>query len=371
MSPRASSPKCNPKSGTLRALRDRATITFALALAFLVGMIWDGIESNYAAWITAAIQSSPDSNVVVLSFAAASFLEDTDIDSTLPDEVASQSDRRETCDATDMVALARLDLPTDDNELMPPPVSPPIHNEIFEMIRSASAGMNNRGVDLVSFARQKVLPKFASAYRSVLKLAALMELPRVQDDATLARSRIIGTVSTYNPYREGKEEGGAETASGEFYDPAAWTAAIQTDLRNQFGGVRYGKLYQPTFALVESGEKQVIVRINDVGRLRPGRVLDLNERTMRYFDPFLTRGIIDDVRITLLPGEDWTPGPVGEAYAIEFAVAQRPYALAPAESIVSDNWEPEPEFARPVSVHLPASIVSGDVHADAIPSKGG
>lgn len=312
-----------------------------------------------------------DSNVVVLSFAAASFLEDTDIASTLPDEVASQSDRRETCDATDMVALAHLDLPTDNNELMPPPVSPPIHNEIFEMIRSASAGMNNRGVDLVSFARKKVLPKFASAYRSVLKLAALMELPRIQDDATLARSRIIGTVSTYNPYRAGKEEGGAETASGEFYDPAAWTAAIQTDLRNQFGGVRYGKLYQPTFALVESGEKQVIVRINDVGRLRPGRVLDLNERTMRYFDPFLIRGIIDDVRITLLPGEDWTPGPVGEAYAIEFAVAQRSYALAPAELIVSDNWEPEPEFARPVSAHLPAPIVSGDVRAEAIPSKGG
>ena len=79
------------------------------------------------------------------------------------------------------------------------------------------------------------------------------------------------------------------TASGELYDPAAWTAAVQTDLREQFGGVRYGKLYQPTFALVESGEKQMIVKINDVGRLKPGRVLDLNERSMRYFDPFLSR----------------------------------------------------------------------------------
>jgi rare lipoprotein A len=83
--------------------------------------------------------------------------------------------------------------------------------------------------------------------------------------------------------------------------------------------VRYGKLYQPTFALVESGAKQVIVRINDVGRLKPGRVLDLNERSMRYFDPFLSRGLIEDVRITLLPGEDWTPGPVGGVQLISLA----------------------------------------------------
>ena len=83
--------------------------------------------------------------------------------------------------------------------------------------------------------------------------------------------------------------------------------------------MRYGKLYQPRFALVESGKKQVIVRINDVGPLKPGRVLDLNERSMRYFDPFLSRGLIEDVRITLLPGEDWTVGPVGSVQMISVA----------------------------------------------------
>lgn len=55
----------------------------------------------------------------------------------------------------------------------------------------------------------------------------------------------MGTVSTYNPYRDGIEEGGPQTASGELYDPAAWTAAIQVDLREQFGGVRYGSLTNP------------------------------------------------------------------------------------------------------------------------------
>ncbi len=187
------------------------------------------------------------------------------------------------------------------------------------MIRNASTGTGTGGADLISFARNKMLPNFVPAYRSVLKLAAFMGLPRIQSEAALNNAMILGTVSTYNPYRDGIEEGGTQTASGELYDPSAWTAAVQTDLREQFGGVRYGKLYQPKFALVESGEKQVIVRINDVGRLKPGRVLDLNERSMRYFDPFLSRGLIEDVRITLLPGEDWTPGPVGGVQLISVA----------------------------------------------------
>lgn len=148
-------------------------------------------------------------------------------------------------------------------------------------------------------------------------------MPRIQEEAALSRTTIIGTISTYNPYRDGKEEGDAQTASGELYDPSAWTAAIQTGLRNQFGGVRYGKLYQPTYALIASGEKQLIVKINDVGPLKSGRVLDLNERSMRYFDPFLAQGLIQDVKVTLLPGEDWQTGPVGEVYAIDFDAARR------------------------------------------------
>ena len=89
-------------------------------------------------------------------------------------------------------------------------------------------------------------------------------------------------------------------------------------LRNQFRGVRYGRLYQPTFALVDNGDKQVIVKINNIGPLRPGRVLNLNERSMRH-DLSMTRGLLDDVRITLLPRENWTPGPVSSTYAINSA----------------------------------------------------
>lgn len=125
-----------------------------------------------------------------------------------------------------------------------------------------------------------------------------------------AGASIIGTASMYNPFEHHVTAGGIETASGELYDPTAWTAAIQTGLRDNFGGVRYGRDYGPTYALVETAGKRVIVKINDVGPLRPGRVVDFSEQTMRFFDPTLVRGLVHSVKITPLPGHDWIPGPI-------------------------------------------------------------
>ena len=78
----------------------------------------------------------------------------------------------------------------------------------------------------------------------------------VCSSAAMARSEhraahdtsIVGTASTYNPYRTGYREGGPETASGEYYNPSAWTAAIQTGLREKFGGIHGGKA---RYALVD------------------------------------------------------------------------------------------------------------------------
>jgi peptidoglycan lytic transglycosylase len=123
----------------------------------------------------------------------------------------------------------------------------------------------------------------------------------------------IGAASTYNPYRPGLLEGGKETASGEPYDPIEWTAAIQIDLREKFGGVSYGKQYRPTYALVEGVDKKAIVKINDVGTLKPGRIIDFNEQTMRYFDPTLQRGLIQGIMVTPLVGDDWPTGPIEQA----------------------------------------------------------
>jgi rare lipoprotein A len=127
---------------------------------------------------------------------------------------------------------------------------------------------------------------------------------------------IFGVASTYNPFAAPNGPEGFETASGEFYDPDTWTAAIRTDLRDQFGGIHFGRDYRPTFALVESGDKKVIVRINDVGPLAPGRIIDLSDRTMRYFDPGFELGLLDNVVVTPLPGEDWAAGPLTDDPAV-------------------------------------------------------
>jgi rare lipoprotein A len=128
--------------------------------------------------------------------------------------------------------------------------------------------------------------------------------------AGYAAAPIAGIASTYNPLEWNATDAGTmHTASGEIYDPDGWTAAIQTDLRWLFNGVRYGKRYRPSYALVEVGDKRVIVRVNDVGPLAPGRVIDLNERTMRYFDPSMQTGILD-AKVTPLTGDDFVAGPI-------------------------------------------------------------
>ena len=121
---------------------------------------------------------------------------------------------------------------------------------------------------------------------------------------------VVGAASMYNPFRPGYREGGTSTATGERYNPSAWAAAIQTALRERFGGVHHGS--RASYALVEGTNKKAIVKINDVGPLTPGRIIDLNEQTMRYFDPSLRLGVIQNVKVTPLPGDDWTPGPVAQ-----------------------------------------------------------
>ena len=128
-------------------------------------------------------------------------------------------------------------------------------------------------------------------------------------DVQLIEAGVFGAASTYDPWTTNEPEG-IETASGELYDPEAWAAAIQIDLRGAFGGIHYGHNYRPAFALVECGDRRAIVRVNDVGPLMPGRIIDLNTRTMRYFDPTMARGVVQDVTVTPLPGENWVAGPL-------------------------------------------------------------
>jgi rare lipoprotein A len=185
-----------------------------------------------------------------------------------------------------------------------------------------SSPIATNAIGPVKYAPFDVLSAFIAAYNSLRKLLPVSPKSLIQKSVAGMRTAVAGVASTYNPYIDENGSGGGETASGEPYDPLAWTAAIRIDLREQFGGVRHGKNYRPTFALVESGEKCLIVKINDIGPLEPGRVIDLNERSMRYFDPTKQLGLISDVKVTLLPAGDWTPGPIGSEQPIKLAAAQ-------------------------------------------------
>ena len=318
MSRPGSSSKRKQKLPVSTAPRGRVFIAFALAFAILPAMIWDAEEPSPS--IAVAINS----DVVVLAFANADAPEAAELQSLVSGETYAEPDRNKSCPIESTTALSLASLRLADLDLPDFVTAPRAARTMLDTMGNVFAHVGTNSIDLVSYARRKILPNFAAGYRSLFKRVAVMALPRIQDAAALTRATIVGTVSTYNPYRDGTEEGGLQTASGELYDPTGWTAAIKSDLRSQFRGVRYGKLYQPTFALVESGDKQLIVKINDVGPLKAGRVLDLNERSMRHFDPLLTRGLLADARITLLPGEDWTPGPVHQTYAIDFAEAGSP-----------------------------------------------
>jgi rare lipoprotein A len=126
-----------------------------------------------------------------------------------------------------------------------------------------------------------------------------------------AGKTIVGIASTYNPTDPTDlDAGNEELASGERYDPNGWTAAIRTDLRKKFGGVRFGRNYRPAYALVQANDKQLVVKINDVGPLKPGRIIDLNKRAMSYFDPTLQLGLIGKVKVTPLADRAWVLGPV-------------------------------------------------------------
>ena len=130
---------------------------------------------------------------------------------------------------------------------------------------------------------------------------------------------LVGVASAYNPTKPGSRSGGMQTSSGDVYEANAWAAAIQIDLRHAFGGVRYGRNYRTAFALVTIGEKCAVVKINDVGPLRPGRIIDLTERTMRYFDATLELGVLANATVTPLGGTDWRSGPLEDGPALPMA----------------------------------------------------
>ena len=177
-------------------------------------------------------------------------------------------------------------------------------------------------------------------------------LPRI----TLAPdSTIVGTASFY--------EGAQETASGEQYDPAEFTAAAQLEIRDKFGGIRFGKNYQPAYAIGEFDGKKIIVKFNDVGPLKPGRKFDLSRAAMAYFDTSLEKGLLAEFKMTPLPlGQSYATGPVSDEQLVAMGIGYGDDALVTA-SIADKPDETEAPVAASVAAIEPPAVSETDGHA--------
>lgn len=101
---------------------------------------------------------------------------------------------------------------------------------------------------------------------------------------------------------------GKATSTGETFNTNAYTAAIQIGLRDQFGGV--SGTSGPGYAIVENLDngRKIVVKINDVGPLAPGRVIDLSEASSKYLLNSRRPGSVGRVRVTRI--QNGVPGPM-------------------------------------------------------------
>lgn len=113
---------------------------------------------------------------------------------------------------------------------------------------------------------------------------------------------VRGDASTYNPNYAGWKTGGQSLATGGRYNPNAFEAALQLDLAKKYKcGYGSGAICH---AIVQAPNgKSMLVRINDNGPLVPGRIIDLNEMSMRYISGGVNgknSGVVKNVTVTLL-----------------------------------------------------------------------
>jgi rare lipoprotein A len=174
-----------------------------------------------------------------------------------------------------------------------------------------------------------------------------LAMPNEALAALASAETIIGIASFY-----GKPQ---QTASGEQFNPKAFTAAAQLEIRAKFGGIRFGRKYQPAYAVAEYGNKKLILKFNDVGPLRPGRKFDLSPAAMAYFGG-LKKGLLRNVKVTPLPlGQTYRPGPVTDPQLAALGIGKIGVAVATARSAIT----PQPDAVEPKApVSPPADAVS-------------
>lgn len=183
-----------------------------------------------------------------------------------------------------------------------------------------------------------------------------------------------GAASTYNPAKPGWRTGETKLATGARYNPKAYEAALQTDLAAKYQ-MGHGNYPRNGFALVEQGDKKLIVKINDNGPLVPGRIIDLNEASMRYLSNNKygnNSGVLNDVKVTVLEGTGYTPGPVDgsatlvarvETASPPNTVSAQTATVPPVQNVVVT---PDELASRSLTANIPPRAPVGTPQLEAI-----
>jgi len=141
----------------------------------------------------------------------------------------------------------------------------------------------------------------------------LFSTPIVEAADECVKVSFRGDASTYNPYLPGWRTGGGTLATGGPYNPNSYDAALQLNLAKQYG-CGYGSRAICHAVVQAPNGHAMVVRINDNGPLVPGRVIDLNEKSMQYLSGGTmgrNSGIVKNVTVTLLCGiEGMALGPL-------------------------------------------------------------
>jgi len=118
---------------------------------------------------------------------------------------------------------------------------------------------------------------------------------------------VRGQASYYGPGFQGNR-----TSQGDVFNTEEYSAAIQIDIRNQFGvAAGTGKKGYARITNLDNG-RSILVKINDVGPLTPGRVIDLSQKSFRSLSPTgtLGPGVLNNIKVEYL-GQYKTGNPVG------------------------------------------------------------
>src|SRR5262245_9826074 len=164
MSSPASS-KRKRKSGSAPERRGRALAAFALAIIILPGTVW-GAEEKYLASIMSGLQSEPTPNAIVLPLADTGN-SDANRAVSLVEDAAVQLAHGEMCPFESMAALSLVELPLPAAELLRFIIAPQDNHPLSGPRGDTLSHANTNGVDLLSFARKKMLPRFATTYRGL------------------------------------------------------------------------------------------------------------------------------------------------------------------------------------------------------------